>query len=140
MQAALKEIRLTKSLYKEMEKFTTMIKTLESKYRSLGENSIMNLVMELKVLDLNALEPKREEILNDLESFAYLTKITDDVIWDYYEQVIEHCEGEQWITSLSQSNKDLFTKLKFRKLQSKFITKDESDISKEIEEMQSHIN
>ena len=62
-QAGLKQIKLSHSLSKEMESFTNMIKTLEAKYRSIDKQSIMHLVMELCVLELNDLEPKRLEII-----------------------------------------------------------------------------
>lgn len=123
-----------------MESFTNLIRGLDEKYRTGGKHPIIQLLMDLSVLELLDLEPKREEIDRQIEQYAYLTTITPAVIEEYYDDVIEHCDDQAWISTLSENNKDLLTDLKTRKLQIKITKREETDFEKTITQMQKKID
>lgn len=73
-----------RSLIRPMRDFERLIADTEKTYRQHPENSIMQLVGELSVIKLLALQPEKKEIASKIESYAYLTKVSAEIIWDYY--------------------------------------------------------
>jgi hypothetical protein len=59
-----------------MREFNQLIADTERIYREQGDRSIICLVRELSVLDLEALVPEREALVEKIKSFAYLTKVS----------------------------------------------------------------
>jgi hypothetical protein len=59
-----------------MREFNQLIADTERIYREQGDRSIICLVRELSVLDLEALVPEREALVEKIESLAYLTKVS----------------------------------------------------------------